>query len=144
MSVPCPARCGHSIPARHGDKNRRNARTGFVRDLRGGKAAHARGGRRGNLHTATYSTGTHRVAKLRGWRTERTPVSSRAMASGTLAGLPQPPAPNPLSHEQHTPLLRPFFAAKAEHPDVLLFFPLVFFYYLFSHHPLRPAHLPFC
>src|SRR3546814_6969575 len=88
MSVPCPARCGHSIPARHGDKNRRNARTGFVRDLRGGKAAHARGGRRGNLHTATYSTGTHRVAKLRGWRTERTPVSSRAMASGTLAGLP--------------------------------------------------------
>src|SRR3546814_18729134 len=100
MSVPCPARCGHSIPARHGDKNRRNARTGFVRDLRGGKAAHARGGRRGNLHTATYSTGTHRVAKLRGWRTERTPVSSRAMASGTLAGLPPPPAPNTRAEER--------------------------------------------
>src|SRR3546814_559776 len=141
MSVPCPARCGHSIPARHGDKNRRNARTGFVRDLRGGKAAHARGGRRGNLHTATYSTGTHRVAKLRGWRTERTPVSSRAMASGTLAGLPPPPAPNPMSHEQHTPLMRQFFAAKADHPDVLLFFRMGDFYELFYDDARRAAKL---
>src|SRR3546814_546145 len=141
MSVPCPARCGHSIPARHGDKNRRNARTGFVRDLRGGKAAHARGGRRGNLHTATYSTGTHRVAKLRGWRTERTPVSGRAMASGTLAGLPPPPAPNPMSHEQHTPLMRQFFAAKADHPDVLLFFRMGDFYELFYDDARRAAKL---
>src|SRR3546814_18655131 len=107
-------------------------RSEVVRDLRGGKAAHARGGRRGNLHTATYSTGTHRVAKLRGWRTERTPVSGRAMASGTLAGLPPPPAPNPMSHEQHTPLVRQCFAATPNHPDVLLFFRMGDFYDQFS------------
>ena len=27
-----------------------------------------------------------------------------------------------MSFEQHTPLMRQFFTAKAEHPDVLLFF----------------------
>src|SRR3546814_18951677 len=99
MSVPCPARCGHSIPARHGDRIRRHARTGFVRDLRGGKAAHARGGCRGNLHTATYSTGTSRLGKLRGGGTARTLVSGRVIASGTLAGVLPPPAPNPRSEK---------------------------------------------
>src|SRR3546814_10147936 len=63
------------------------------------------------------------------------------MASGTLAGLPPPPAPNPMSHEQHTPLMRQFFAAKADHPDVLLFFRMGDFYELFYDDARRAAKL---
>src|SRR3546814_16441058 len=63
------------------------------------------------------------------------------MASGTLAGLPPPPAPNPMSHEQHTPLMRQFFAAKADHPDVLLFFRMGDFYELFYADARRAAKL---
>src|SRR3546814_16234328 len=63
------------------------------------------------------------------------------MASGTLAGLPPPPAPNPMSHEQHTPLMRQFFAAKADHPDVLLFFRMGDFYELFYDAARRAATL---
>ena len=37
---------------------------------------------------------------------------------------PQPP-------QEHTPLMKQFFAAKAEHPDVLLFFRMGDFYELF-------------
>ena len=33
--------------------------------------------------------------------------------------------------DQHTPLMRQFFTAKAEHPDVLLFFRMGDFYELF-------------
>src|SRR3546814_19852997 len=63
------------------------------------------------------------------------------MASGTLAGLPPPPAPNPMSHEQHTPLMRQFFAAKADHPDVLLSFRMGDFYELFYDDARRAAKL---
>src|SRR3546814_16635529 len=63
------------------------------------------------------------------------------MASGTLAGLPPPPAPNQMSHEQHTPLMRQFFAAKADHPDVLLFFRMGDFYKLFYDDARRPENL---
>ena len=45
---------------------------------------------------------------------------------------------NPLMHgpapsltPEHTPLMKQFFAAKAEHPDVLLFFRMGDFYELF-------------
>ena len=36
-----------------------------------------------------------------------------------------------MSADQHTPLMRQFFAAKAEHPDVLLFYRMGDFYELF-------------
>jgi DNA mismatch repair protein MutS len=36
-----------------------------------------------------------------------------------------------MSSEQHTPLMRQFFAAKAENPGVLLFFRMGDFYELF-------------
>ena len=39
------------------------------------------------------------------------------------------PAPSPAA--EHTPLMKQFFAAKAEHPDVLLFFRMGDFYELF-------------
>src|SRR3546814_16668443 len=64
------------------------------------------------------------------------------MASGTRAGLPPPPAPNPMSHEQHTPLMRQIFAAKADHPDLLLFFRMGDFYELFYDAARRAATLP--
>ena len=36
-----------------------------------------------------------------------------------------------MSAPQHTPLMQQFFAAKADHPDVLLFFRMGDFYELF-------------
>src|SRR5690606_23964268 len=49
---------------------------------------------RGNLHTATYSTGTRPVGKSRKLRNRGAPVSGPAMASGTLADPPPHPAPD--------------------------------------------------
>ncbi|MFC3661173.1 DNA mismatch repair protein MutS [Luteimonas notoginsengisoli] len=46
-----------------------------------------------------------------------------------------------MSHEQHTPLMRQFFAAKAEHPDVLLFFRMGDFYELFFDDARKAAKL---
>ncbi|MGN7725528.1 DNA mismatch repair protein MutS [Luteimonas sp. 22616] len=46
-----------------------------------------------------------------------------------------------MSHEQHTPLMRQFFAAKAEHPDVLLFFRMGDFYELFYDDARKAAKL---
>jgi DNA mismatch repair protein MutS len=46
-----------------------------------------------------------------------------------------------MSAEQHTPLMRQFFAAKAEHPDVLLFFRMGDFYELFYDDARRAAKL---
>ncbi len=43
--------------------------------------------------------------------------------------------------EQHTPLMRQFFAAKAEHPDVLLFFRMGDFYELFFDDARKAARL---
>ena len=42
---------------------------------------------------------------------------------------------------QHTPLMRQFFAAKAEHPDVLLFFRMGDFYELFYDDARKAARL---
>ncbi len=46
-----------------------------------------------------------------------------------------------MSHEQHTPLMRQFFNAKAEHPDVLLFFRMGDFYELFHDDARKAARL---
>lgn len=43
--------------------------------------------------------------------------------------------------EEHTPLMRQFFAAKAEHPDVLLFFRMGDFYELFYDDARKAARL---
>ncbi|WP_083965512.1 DNA mismatch repair protein MutS [Dokdonella koreensis] len=43
--------------------------------------------------------------------------------------------------EQHTPLMRQYFAAKAEHPDVLLFFRMGDFYELFYDDARKAARL---
>jgi DNA mismatch repair protein MutS len=53
----------------------------------------------------------------------------------------QPPAPTRAGHDQHTPLMRQFFAAKAEHPDVLLFFRMGDFYELFYDDARKAARL---
>ena len=45
------------------------------------------------------------------------------------------------SGDQHTPLMRQFFAAKAEHPDVLMFFRMGDFYELFYDDARRAARL---
>ncbi len=46
-----------------------------------------------------------------------------------------------MSLEQHTPLMRQYFTAKAEHPDVLLFFRMGDFYELFHDDARRAAKL---
>src|SRR4030095_7069781 len=46
-----------------------------------------------------------------------------------------------MSFEQHTPLMRQYFAAKAEHPDVLLFFRMGDFYELFHDDARKAAKL---
>src|SRR4051812_16178303 len=46
-----------------------------------------------------------------------------------------------MSLEQHTPLMRQFFAAKSEHPDVLLFFRMGDFYELFYDDARKAAKL---
>ena len=42
---------------------------------------------------------------------------------------------------QHTPLMRQFFAAKKEHPDVLMFFRMGDFYELFYDDARKAARL---
>src|SRR6476469_7330187 len=46
-----------------------------------------------------------------------------------------------MSIEQHTPLMRQFFAAKAEHPDKLLFYRMGDFYELFYDDARKAARL---
>ncbi len=46
-----------------------------------------------------------------------------------------------MSDEQHTPLMRQFFAAKAEHPEILLFFRMGDFYELFHDDARKAAKL---
>ncbi|GAB3727223.1 DNA mismatch repair protein MutS [Luteimonas pelagia] len=48
---------------------------------------------------------------------------------------------SPDDHAQHTPLMRQFFAAKAAHPDILLFFRMGDFYELFHDDARRAARL---
>ena len=45
------------------------------------------------------------------------------------------------SADAHTPLMRQFFACKAEHPDVLLFFRMGDFYELFYDDARKAARL---
>ena len=47
----------------------------------------------------------------------------------------------PQSPQEHTPLMKQFFAAKAEHPDVLLFFRMGDFYELFYDDARKAARL---
>ena len=49
--------------------------------------------------------------------------------------------PADASAPQHTPFMRQFFAAKAEHPDVLLFFRMGDFYELFFDDARKAARL---
>ena len=44
--------------------------------------------------------------------------------------------------EEHTPLMKQFFAAKSEHPDVLLFFRMGDFYELFFEDAVKAAGAP--
>jgi DNA mismatch repair protein MutS len=48
---------------------------------------------------------------------------------------------SPPDSSQHTPLMRQFFAAKAEHPDILLFFRMGDFYELFYDDARKAARL---
>jgi DNA mismatch repair protein MutS len=50
-------------------------------------------------------------------------------------------SPTEAAQSQHTPLMRQFFAAKAEHPDVLLFFRMGDFYELFYDDARKAARL---
>ncbi len=50
-------------------------------------------------------------------------------------------SPSRAPSDQHTPLMRQFFAAKAEHPDVLLFFRMGDFYELFYDDARKAARL---
>src|SRR5690606_27827403 len=51
------------------------------------------------------------------------------------------PAANARNTDAHTPLMKQFFAAKAEHPDVLLFFRMGDFYELFFDDARKAAKL---
>src|SRR6188768_3736786 len=52
------------------------------------------------------------------------------------------PAPTaPSKPPEHTPLMRQFFAAKAQHPDILLFFRMGDFYELFFDDARKAARL---
>jgi DNA mismatch repair protein MutS len=68
--------------------------------------------------------------------------------SGWHTGPPADPCPTPVSiapapasNPQHTPLMRQFFTAKAEHPDILLFFRMGDFYELFYDDARKAARL---
>jgi len=65
-------------------------------------------------------------------------------ASGIPASIPPVSDSSTLpraSGDQHTPLMRQYFAAKAEHPDVLLFFRMGDFYELFYDDARKAARL---
>ncbi len=66
-------------------------------------------------------------------RSSRTPATDRSVT--------QPTASARAGNDQHTPLMRQFFAAKAEHPDVLLFFRMGDFYELFYDDARKAARL---
>src|SRR5690606_34471589 len=65
----------------------------------------------------------------------------RSAGFGHTSGPVRPPCPDSMSHDQHTPLMRQFFAAKADHPDVLLFFRMGDFYELFYGDARKAAKL---
>src|SRR5688500_12216006 len=81
------------------------------------------------LSSGTLSSGT--------WRT-----SMVLAASGKLGGhlIRDWSIPSSMSAE-HTPLMRQFFTAKAEHPDVLMFFRMGDFYELFYDDARKAARL---
>ena len=55
--------------------------------------------------------------------------------------MPNSDAAPALQQPAHTPLMKQFFAAKAEHPDVLLFFRMGDFYELFYDDARKAARL---
>src|SRR5690606_14759518 len=57
------------------------------------------------------------------------------------ANYPARPHADPRMTAEHTPLMKQFFAAKAEHPDVLLFFRMGDFYELFFDDARKAARL---
>ena len=66
-----------------------------------------------------------------------------------MSRAPADPAPDPTAGgppaaagaPQHTPFMRQYFAAKAEHPDILLFFRMGDFYELFHEDARKAARL---
>src|SRR5690606_39052621 len=99
---------------------------GFIRDPRGGKGR----------HTGTYRIGTHSL--------HRRPAGPNRASGDTMAGRrsePALPLPMKVQTPEHTPLMKQFFAAKAEHQDVLLFFRMGDFYELFYDDARKAAKL---
>src|SRR5690606_35981943 len=87
-------------------------------------------------HTGTYSIGTHSL--------HRGPAGPNRASGDTMAGRraePALPLPMKVQTPEHTPLMKQFFAAKAEHPDVLLFFRMGDFYELFYDDARKAAKL---
>src|SRR5690606_26019327 len=71
-------------------------------------------------------------------------IGALGPAGGTMSGSDPPCPRSPMSTEkpaEHTPLMKQFFAAKAEHPDVLLFFRMGDFYELFYEDARKAAKL---
>ncbi|MEE7547289.1 DNA mismatch repair protein MutS, partial [Xanthomonas sp. Kuri4-1] len=54
---------------------------------------------------------------------------------------PKVKKPSPTATAEHTPLMKQFFAAKSEHPDLLLFFRMGDFYELFYDDARKAARL---
>ena len=67
------------------------------------------------------------------WHTARSdrPFTDRPLRNLPLPNNKPPATPSGPSRDAHTPLMKQFFAAKAEHPDVLLFFRMGDFYEMF-------------
>src|SRR5690606_20636615 len=73
-------------------------------------------------------------------------LAALPVPAGSLPTRPQNPVPNTDAATasrpaEHTPLMKQFFAAKAEHPDVLLFFRMGDFYELFFDDARKAARL---
>src|SRR5690606_21582812 len=66
-----------------------------------------------------------------GWRRWLAYLGTPCARPGPRNAVPNPDAATAARQDAHTPLMRQFFAAKAEHPDILLFFRMGDFYELF-------------
>ena len=69
------------------------------------------------------------------------PVTPLRSVSDTLPASTDDKQRKPEANAEHTPLMRQFFAAKSEHPDVLLFFRMGDFYELFYDDARKAARL---
>ncbi|HMT38009.1 MAG TPA: hypothetical protein PKD02_04845, partial [Thermomonas sp.] len=59
------------------------------------------------------------------------PARHRPADDAARPNVPREGTRSGVKQQDHTPLMKQFFAAKAEHPDVLLFFRMGDFYELF-------------